>query len=170
MQQILNSEERNQAFLKFLLFFLITVALIVSAVYFNFHVPSKENEWLQGQLEIQRVQEANQEKFVTRMEEALAMFAEMDKKDANVDLLSSRINKTIAEMQELEGNEKTLYGKMNKAIVGKFAELNRTKKEFAQSKGAADQIAKLQNELSICSSSLRETNKALDDYRRNTVQ
>ena len=63
MLQILNSTERNQAFLKFLLFFLITVSLIVWAVYFNVNMPRKENVILKSEVNATRQQESNQMLF-----------------------------------------------------------------------------------------------------------
>ena len=47
----LNAKERNRAFLKFLLFFVFTLVLVVTAIYFDFKLPLKENSYLQKQID-----------------------------------------------------------------------------------------------------------------------
>ena len=42
MLQPLNAREHNQAFLKFLFFLILTLIMVVSAVYINFEIPNKE--------------------------------------------------------------------------------------------------------------------------------
>ena len=44
-----NIKERRNSFLKFLLLFLITSATIVTAIFFTFKVPIKENNTLKAQ-------------------------------------------------------------------------------------------------------------------------
>lgn len=150
MQQILNSQDRTRAFLKFLLFFLITIALVVTAIYFNFRVPVKENKWLQGQLEEKRIEDATQEKFVSKMEEAVVLLDSLDKNGANGDLVKSRLSSIIGEMQTLEPNNKTIYGKMDKAIVEKFTTLNTAKTKLMSLDGSDQKITELTKLLTDC--------------------
>jgi len=160
MQQILNSKERTQTFLKFLLFFLVTIILVVTAVYFNFRVPVKENAWLQNQLENMQKQDADQSKFVSKMEQAVILLDTLDKKNAtNSDLTQKTLGNLIGDMQINQQNSKALYSKMNKAIVEQFDKLRVAKGELINSTGDADRVEKLQRELD-------QTKRDLDAYRK----
>ena len=48
--EALNKKERNDAYASFLVFFLLTAALLLLAVFFAYQVPFKENERLRKQL------------------------------------------------------------------------------------------------------------------------
>ncbi|HLA57996.1 MAG TPA: type VI secretion system TssO, partial [Puia sp.] len=78
MLKALNAKERNQAFLKFLLFFLLTLVLVVTAIYFDFKLPLKENNYLQKEIDQQRQIEHNQENFVNTMNEAVRLLDSLD--------------------------------------------------------------------------------------------
>ena len=161
MQQILNSQDRTRAFLKFLLFLLITIALVVTAIYFNFRVPVKENKWLQSELEDKRIENANQEIFVSKMEEAVVLLDSLDKNGSNNDLVKSRLSSIIGEMQTLGPNNKTIYGKMNKAIVEKFTTLNTAKIKLISLDGSDEKITELNNKLNDCNGKLAMSAKSI---------
>jgi len=61
MPSVLNHKERNRAFLKFLFFFIISVWLIVGAIYFDMRIPYKENDVLREQVTRYRNQTIAQE-------------------------------------------------------------------------------------------------------------
>ena len=69
MAQVLNSRERTEAFLKFLIFFIVTVILIVAAIFFNFRMPVSENTMLLKERDIHSAQETNQRKFAEIVQE-----------------------------------------------------------------------------------------------------
>lgn len=166
MQQILNSQDRNQAFLKFLLFFIITVLLVVTAIYFNYRVPVKDNKFFQNELEVQRIQDANQAKFVVKMEQAVDLLDSLDKPGANTDLVDNSLNSIIGEMNKFLSGGKTLYGRMDKVIWSKFDELRRAKKKILEDKDNADRIQSLKNELTNCNLAKEQAKRDLDLYRK----
>ena len=47
-----NSKERRNSFLKFLALFLVTVGMIMAAVFFTYRVPTKENALLREQSKV----------------------------------------------------------------------------------------------------------------------
>lgn len=151
MLQILNSQERNQAFLKFLVFFLITVALIVAAIFFDYRMPVRENAILQDKLSTHRQQEHTQQLFVQRMLEVDALFKTLDSSKASPSQILRQIDAKLIGLSELQGSTNTLYGKMNKIIVEGFSELVDLKKASGTT---SQQIAALQNELNTCRENL----------------
>src|ERR1700733_10967550 len=108
MQQILNSQERTQAFVKFLVFFLVTVALVMLAVFFNYHLPSRENKMLQDEVDVQRQQDANQQKFVNRMQEAIVLLDSLEVSNTNLEQINLQLNGKIGELAVLQQKDNTL--------------------------------------------------------------
>jgi len=158
MQKILNNEERNQAFLKFLLFFLITIVLVVSAIFFNYRLPSKENKLLSDEVDIQRQQETNQIKFVGRLDDVNQLLDSLRKYPANFDVLSAQIAGHLAELTDLQLKDNTPYGKLDKAIVGNVSELLDVRKELYPLLQANAKVSELQKELDQCKASLPSPN------------
>lgn len=168
MQQVLNSQERNQAFLKFLLFFVITVALIIGAVFFNYKLPLRENRMLQSEVEVQRVQDANQQKFVTRMEEAIVLLDSMEKKGANFQQIDLQLGSKMGELATLQQKDITAYGKMNKVIVDRLQQLKDNKKSMLEANINTGKLANLQSELDKCKDESIILHGQLDALRKSS--
>ena len=170
MQQVLNSKERNEAFLKFLVFFLVTLILVVLAIYFNFRLPVRENKMLQDEIETQRQQDMNQTKFVARMQEAVVLLDSLGKGGPNVDQINLQLNGKLAEIAGLQPKDNNLYGKMDKAIVEKFSELQSAKRALSALQEKADKISAMEAELNTTKSQLIQANADLDAYRRQPAR
>jgi hypothetical protein len=168
MQQVLNSQERNQAFLKFLLFFLVTVVLIITAVFFNFRLPVRENKMLQSEVDIQRTQDVSQQKFVGLMQDAVRLLDSLDKPGTNVEQINLQLNSKIHDLAGIEQNENTIYGKMDKIIIDKFVELQQAKKNLQDSKSNLSKQANVQSDLDKCQAQNIELQASLDRYRKAT--
>ena len=124
MQQILNSRDRNQAFLKFSLFFIITIILVVIAVYFNFRLPVKENKFLTNELANKRAQDEKEAEFVERMDKVVAMLTSMERSSDSAKNFTTSVTNALSEMRDRKDNSNMFYNKMNDAIVSKFILLN----------------------------------------------
>lgn len=155
MQQILNSQDRNQAFLKFLLFFLITIILVVIAVYFNFRIPVKESNYYKTELERKRSQDSAQARFIAKLEEVGPMLGKLDSSGKLDNLLPQQIDKVIGQLDETKSNSNDLYSKSNKAIVDKFQVLKTKIVESRESKNDAERISKLKSLLDKCFEDLK---------------
>ena len=166
MQQILNSQERTQAFIKFLVFFLITVALVILAVFFNYHLPSRENKMLQDEVDIQRQQETNQQRFVNKMQEAIILLDSLDVSNTNLEQINLQLNGKIGELAVLQQKDNTLYGKIDKVIVDRLQELQQKQRQLESLSDKAGKLVSLQTELDKCKSDLAVANAALDGYRK----
>jgi|SRR5882757_1318542 len=167
MQQVLNSKERNEAFLKFLLFFLVTVILIVLAVFFNYRLPRSENKVLQEEVNMQRQQEAAQAKFVTKMNEAVVLLDSMDKGAANVEQVNSQLTGKLTEMELLrQKDDPSPYGRMHNAILDKLFQLQQSKASVRDLRKKADLYNSAQDELNTVKSQLAAANNELDAIRR----
>jgi hypothetical protein len=117
MPSVLNSRERNRAFLKFLFFFVISVWLIVGAVYFNMRVPHKENQVLREQVMRYRTQSLAQEKFVSSMDQAKVLIDSLKQPGVNSMYLNQQIAAKLRELTDLQYKDSSMYSRMNKNVL-----------------------------------------------------
>jgi hypothetical protein len=117
MSSVLNSKERNRAFLKFLFFFIISVWLIVGAVYFNMQVPYKENNVLREQVTRYRNQSIAQEKFVSSMDQAKVLIDSLKQPGVNSMYLNQQIAGKLRELTDLQYKDSSMYSRMNKNVL-----------------------------------------------------
>lgn len=66
--EVLNKTERSRAFSFFILFFLITVVILVTAVFFNAYFPFKENSLLKTENAKMKKEMETQDKFSFQLE------------------------------------------------------------------------------------------------------
>ena len=117
MPSVLNSRERNRAFLKFLFFFVISVWLIVGAVYFNMRVPHKENLVLREQVTRYRTQSLAQEKFVSSMDQAKVLIDSLKQPGVNSMYINQQIAVKLRELTDLQYKDSSMYSRMNKNVL-----------------------------------------------------
>lgn len=115
-----NIQERRKSFQRFLLFFILTVAVIIVTVFFGIRVPYAENEKLREQLA--QVDKENQfrENFSTSMAEAQSLLDTVNMDAGRAGLIDGRITQKIQEMDAMinksELGTKTLYNQVIKIL------------------------------------------------------
>lgn len=90
-----NTSERSKALRNFLIFFIITIALIAAAVFFSIQVPFKENEQLTKQMEVVNNERAFSEKFESNINDVMRLFDTLNIKGANIDLIDGKISEKL---------------------------------------------------------------------------
>jgi hypothetical protein len=171
MQQVLNSQERNQAFLKFLLFFLLTIVLVILAIFFNYRLPLRENKMLQSEVDVQRTQDVNQQKFVSLMQEAIVLLDSLDKKGTNTDQVNLLVNSKMQELAVVQQKDNTIYGKMDKMITDKLYDLQQAKKNLQDATNNLGKLSNAQSELDKCQQDNNTLHGQLDALRKaNGIQ
>lgn len=166
MQKILNSKERNEAFLKFLLFFGITVALIIIAVYFNFRLPLKENSKLREKITLQTQEEMNQEKFTENMDKAMVYLDSLDKDPKNIESIDILLSGKIRDLATLQEKGYSPYARMNKIIVERMIELKEQKKQLFKLSDKATAFSEMENKLRYTEAQLNQKQQELDQLRK----
>jgi Type VI secretion system, TssO len=167
MLKALNAKERNKAFLKFLLFFLVTLILVVSAIYFDFKLPLKENNYLQKEIDQQRQIEHNQENFVNTMNDAVKLLDSLDRPGTDLTQIHAQLEQKLLELDGLRQKDYSAYGKMDKAIVDKFWDLNRAKPLLKKLDEDENTLIKLKADLNDANTKLEEAQTSLDAFRRS---
>lgn len=120
MLQVLNARERNQAFIQFILFFSLTTALIVGALYFNFFiVPTQEKEKLSEAVKAYHSESLQQQNFSVKMEEA-RKYLDSFKTSGNP-TVNAMLTRSLTELQKLrKDDDSTANGRLNNAIFLSF--------------------------------------------------
>jgi len=120
MAQVLNARERNQAFWKFLAFFLLSTLMVVGAIYFDTRIPAKDNEMLREEVARYRTQAQAQEKFVKNMDDAKALIDSLKKPDSNKEYLNQQIAVRINSLAELKYTDSSMSSRLNKNVIDIF--------------------------------------------------
>jgi hypothetical protein len=130
----LNSAERTNAFLRFLLLFLITVALMITVIFFSIQLPWVENNQLRDQVvKLQREKESS-EAFGKDMKEAQLALKNYTNKDelsvATQAKVQNGIDKLRDRVRKIPNGENSMY----ELIVENLTELNEAKRKLKDAK------------------------------------
>jgi hypothetical protein len=144
MQQVLNSRERNEAFLKFLLFFLVTVTLVVIAVFFDYRLPDKEMDMLRSEVAVSRSGASYQQQFVTRVEDAYQYIDSARKPGVNANQVNRMVDNKLSDLNTLQLKDSSSYARLNNITLQALNELHETRKNLVIEK---DKVARLTADL-----------------------
>jgi hypothetical protein len=127
----LNRAERSNAFLGFLLLFLITIGIVITVVFFSIKVPFSENERLRSQVLIMQHEEDLSDSFRVAMDETMNELKKFDLKDMSADYRHRSVQLKIDKMgrivnkmfDEKSKEEKSIYDR----VIQNLDELNDAK-------------------------------------------
>lgn len=168
MQKPLNTPERNSAFWKFFFFFVLSVLMITTAVYFNFRIPFKENKILKAKTEKLHLQTMAQEKFTTSMLQAKALIDSMGKPGINVKYIGDQVSDRLKDLTNMHIADSTLQGSMNKVIIDVFLDYNKLKADMTNLSDAQFQIAELSSKYDQVMRERDQLRRDLDLYLKGT--
>jgi hypothetical protein len=116
-----NSAERSKAFSNFLIFFIITIGVILTCVFFSFQVPLKESEQFRAERDTLLTQKDNREYFQQRMENTMSLLESVNSNKADAENIDANIGSSLSEMRQMINDkmsisERTLYDKIISAL------------------------------------------------------
>lgn len=115
-----NKSERNSAFARFLLFFFLTIAIVIVTIFFGIRIPYSENEKLHEQLAIVEKENQFKDNFATNMLQTQGLLDSINIDPARAGLVDGRVTQKIQEMDAaLNKNEtgaKEIYSQIIKAL------------------------------------------------------
>jgi hypothetical protein len=165
MQKPINTSERNSAFWKFFLFFILTVAMVTTAVYFDFRLPHKENEILKGKAESMRLQNMEQEKITNSFIEAKKFIDSIDKQGVNIKYISDMVAQKLGDLSKLNIGDSSIQGKMNRVVTAVFFEYNTLKGKTTNVVESQTEVAELRSENTALKKELADAKRDLDFCR-----
>jgi hypothetical protein len=150
MEHVINAKLRNQAFWKFLVFFVITTAIIVIAVYFDTDLRSSENASLRTQIKIYEDQSFSEQQFLLKADSVKGLLDSLDNSVNNYDYYNTLIDQNLANMTSLANvfDSNNIYANLNKQyIIYSFMSL---KDKHRQVKDASTRVKDLSSKLQNC--------------------
>lgn len=155
---ILNKKERRNAFLLFLLMFFITTGVLITAIFFNFKLPLKENEVLKNENDRMNSQFNFNKEFTLKMEEIGKLVDSLDKAPLSFQFIEQSIGYELKELSESIPKDSTINPALYQNIIITTKEFVNTKKRLLLTKDAEKEIENLKRE----NESLKEDNKSLE--------
>lgn len=165
MQKPINTQERNSAFWKFLLVFILTITMITSAIYFDFRLPHKENEILKAKTETMRLQNMEQEKITNIFLETKKFIDSIDKPGVNIKYISDMVAQKLGDLSKLNVGDSSIQGKMNRVVTNVFFEYNALKGKTTNVVESQTQVAELLSKNAVLQKDLEQAKRDLDFCR-----
>ena len=133
--EVLNKKERSKAFSLFILFFIITVIVLVTAVLFNAYFPFKENSLLKSENAKMKKEMETQDKFSFQLEKVKAATDSIGISNQN-DFFNEKLALSILADMYKQLPKDTLKNKIlyNNSIIG-YKDLIDAKKQIKQLSG-----------------------------------
>ncbi|WP_346237419.1 type VI secretion system TssO [Niabella insulamsoli] len=116
-----NSKERSVAFQRFLLFFILTLAVIVVTIFSGIQIPYKENSKLRAQIAVADSEQVFRNEFLANLRQAQSLLDTVNQSAAASGLIDGRITQKIQELDAMyaktpDVNNKDLYGQIIKGL------------------------------------------------------
>jgi len=150
----LNTEERKKSFTSFLLFFLVTVILIIGAVYFGMQIPFKQNERLKAQVAHYQQEQAFADNFSQQMNETTILLDSVNKNGTQATIVDGLISNNIKSLNASILTDSSANKELYQNMVQTLNQLQLAKTGLRNSSGNDQDAAKLQQELSQAKSEL----------------
>ncbi|MFV0607386.1 MAG: type VI secretion system TssO [Niabella sp.] len=162
-----NVKERRKAFQRFLLFFILTIAVILITIFFGIKIPYKENSKLQEQIALYEKANQFQDNFAKTMNETQSLLDTVNQDVVKSGLLDGRITQKIQEMDAMlnknEVNSTTIYTQIIKQMNNAQSD-----KKALRAAGNKDSVVAMYN------SQIQELKNSLtkwqDSYRQLETQ
>ena len=162
-----NSKERSASFIKFLVLFLVTVSMILVAVYFNFEIPEKENKLLREQAKVIDEEMEYQSNFFAEMQILKEMIDSLDVPGQNMSYQNSMISNQLVDLQEdIPPKGSSHVYDMHMAIIQLYVELQTATDKVNSLRDAEGTIAEYKEAFENCKKDLVQAERELYIARR----
>ena len=145
--EALNTKERNDAYASFLVFFLITIALLLLAVFFAYQVPFKENERMRSQLKRYDHETEFMNSFLVKMTETKGLLDSVNLPTAQAPVIDGKIAEQIKQMGSMVSGDsirdKRVYENIIQTVIG----LQDAKKLLRTSSATETDLGSVQQQL-----------------------
>jgi uncharacterized coiled-coil protein SlyX len=134
--QPLNQADRKKAFTNFMIFFVVTIALILITGFYSVQVPFKDNERLREINEIAENEKAFADKFQAKLAEALQALEAVNQENfaEQAESYDSRIQETISQMSTMIGNDSISNKNFYRSVLSALTASRLAKKELREIK------------------------------------
>ena len=163
MSTAINLKEHNAAFIRFLILFIITVAMVAGALYFDFQTPQKELEILRERSDLLRDQNLAQENYKRTLIETIAIIDRLDSNTSKA-IISSELEPKMALLRNaINIDDSTSIKRLNVIITELVNKYKNARFDFEDSRGFQVEIRKKDKEIF-------DLKDNLDRARRNELR
>lgn len=164
----INTTERQNAFWRFLLFFAITIAVIITAVLFSVQVPFKENEQMKAQKLAMEKERNLTDSFNVKMMETMQYLEEVNKQPGNDIIYDPRIKTNLMTMTGMTLGLDTTVNRLNSIymnIVRALDGLQFAKGQIRDATSKDKDLAKHEQEITDLTNELKRCQDANERYQ-----
>ncbi|HEX5150739.1 MAG TPA: type VI secretion system TssO [Parafilimonas sp.] len=143
----LNQAARKNAFFRFLLFFIITVGVIVATVFFSIQVPFEENKKMKKDIADYQNQQKFMMQFSGKLTDLQTLIDTLQTPNIQTELIESKIKLAIGDLQAFK--EKTMPGNDNiyARMIDALSKLESTNISLINLRSQSPDIGKLQTDM-----------------------
>ncbi|MFP2997345.1 type VI secretion system TssO [Spongiivirga sp. MCCC 1A20706] len=164
-----NAKERRSSIWKFILLFVVTVLLIVTAIFFDFNqIPLHENKvWRERSEKIEK-DIAFQEQFFKGMKDIKAHVDSLDVKGQNLQHINVMLSRKLVDLQNsIPKEDQTFRYDMYKQIISSYVEIQALKGELKKLENSAQLLKDYETQNRRLQDKLNETQRYLDACNNN---
>lgn len=143
----LNNAERKSSFFLFLLFFIISVALIVTAVFYGIQVPFKENALMKHQIEDFQKDQVFRQDFSAKMAETKGLLDKIDKQGVDYINVNSIVAANLDTLDRKLGVDSSAHTLIYRTMISSMRDVQRLKDALRAKQGNEKDQSSLQTEL-----------------------
>lgn len=169
----LNQAERGKAFFNFIIFFIITIAVIVTLVFFSVQIPFKENERWRNEIAQVDNERIFLQAFNVKMEDAMRLLDSMSTTQ-NDPIADTRINNKLSEMATMVMNDSMSVKQLYNNVVTNLQGLQMAKQNLrnAYAKGddaneTQEKMADIQAELVKCQAAYNQQSQIIQQLQQH---
>ncbi|NHE58470.1 type VI secretion system TssO [Cyclobacterium plantarum] len=167
MKNVLNARERNRALIVFVLSFIVTVSLIVAAVFFYTLIPADENALLREKIQDLEIQIHEQQPFIVAMEEIQYLTDSLQEIGDINPLVKSDIEQHLRIMDQHLQKDGEIFGRINTDIFNFLYDYMVMNEQFIGLKDRLSRVEYLEEELRSSKDKIDELNRDLDFLRKS---
>ena len=164
----INQVERRKTFWNFMLFFVLTVGVILASVLFSFTVPIKEAEKLRKESEAIKNERPFIDEFEAKMLETMNLLDSVNIA-VNPYRIENRISGNLAAMTEINSKDITSLKTLFSRIIENLNTLQSTKAQLRSVNATAEEIAKKDREIEQLKRDVNQREESIMQLRRELL-
>ncbi|HTE02133.1 MAG TPA: type VI secretion system TssO [Mucilaginibacter sp.] len=155
----LNNPERRSSFFVFLLFFVVTISIVMLTAFYGIQVPVKENEQMKKQIADFQKERVFAQTFADRLSKTRAMLDKINLPGV-ANTTEGYIKANITKLTEQVGDDTTATRKIYVDIIANLSALDQAQKTVRDNNNSAQdkqdlerKLSEVQSQLTTCATS-----------------
>ncbi|TLX71648.1 hypothetical protein E9993_19980 [Labilibacter sediminis] len=152
-----NTKDRKSLFIRFIVFFILAILIVIVPVFVTLRLPAQENEQTSGELKaLQDERDFQRDFFAVRMDSVKGLVDSYNSDDVDIDKLNADIGFLLSEMEKSIASDTTWRASMNKNIVATYLSLKKMQNKILEVHEELDEVT---SDLAKCKKDLKSSKK-----------